>query len=174
MSPYQLTQQLEDGRRIRLRVAGPEAPIASTLKTELRYHLLCDSLGRALKLWLFTVTNTELAALFNMWVTYRSWNKLRLWSQTHLGFKSSSAPYYFSTLNIALPVWAQFPPQRIVAAPHALRTHSTRPTGAQESRSNHYVNGQTWNEFYVSPHHCYCPHYMDEETELRNLVNCRR
>ena len=53
------------------------------------------------------------------------------------------------------------------------------PQEAQKRGPNHYVNEQTWNEFYafqraVSPHHCYYPHYMDEETELRDLVNCRR
>lgn len=41
------------GTVIRPTFAGPETPPASPLKTELKYHLLCDSLGRAFKMIAF-------------------------------------------------------------------------------------------------------------------------
>lgn len=116
----------------RQRMAEPGAPTASITKTKLKCYLLCESLGQDLKHYCFLRLRRQNLLLCPTCESLASQGINRLWSQTHLEFKSSLPLITVGALNIGLPFWAQVPLHRIVAALHKLWTHGTWSTGGSK------------------------------------------
>lgn len=118
---------------IRPRVAGLEAPTASPLETKLKYCLLCDSLGRALKNYCFLLLQIQNLLPCSTCELLTGHGINRGFGVRHIRDSNLALPLASWAFWTLLYLSELFQPQRIVAAPHELWTQSTRPTGGSKA-----------------------------------------